>query len=102
MSEHIVKIIPKDPFYKVSEPTLQSVKTFLETRIHCDFIEVEFNEAPVFVDCGTNLETISYPNVVQNLTLIGGEMLWMRLPIIRSHPWKQKHLVAKNRFRLMT
>ena len=61
MSEHIVKIIPKDPFYKVSEPTRQSVKTFLETRIQCDFIEVEFNEAPVFVDCGTNLETISCP-----------------------------------------
>ena len=61
MSEHIVKIIPKDPFYIVSEPTLQSVKTFLETRIHCDFIEVEFNETPVFVDCGANLEKISCP-----------------------------------------
>lgn len=61
MSDYIVKIMPEDPFYKVSEPTLQSVKAFLETQIHCDSIEVESNETPIFIDCGTNLEKISCP-----------------------------------------
>lgn len=61
MSEHIVKIIPQNPFYKVSAPALQAVKAFLETQIHCDFIEVTSSETPVFVDCGTNLEKISCP-----------------------------------------
>lgn len=61
MSEHIVKIIPTDPFYKVQEQTLQSAKSFLQTQISCDFIEVELNEMPVFVDCGANLEMISCP-----------------------------------------
>lgn len=61
MSEHIMKIIPKDPFYKIPESTLQQAKTFLQTQIHCDCIEIEVNEAPVFVDCGANLERISCP-----------------------------------------
>lgn len=61
MSEHIVKIIPQNPFYKVSAPALQSVKAFLETQIHCDFIEVISAETPFFVDCGANLERISCP-----------------------------------------
>ena len=57
MSDCIMKIIPKDPFYKVSDLSLQSAKSFLQTQIHCDFIEVEINETPVFVDCGGNLES---------------------------------------------
>lgn len=61
MSEHITKIIPKDPFHKVPELALQSVKTFLEAQIHCDSIKVEVTETPEFVDCGTNLESISCP-----------------------------------------
>lgn len=61
MSDCIMKIIPKDPFYKVSDLSLQSAKSFLQTQIHCDFIEVEINETPVFVDCGGNLERISCP-----------------------------------------
>lgn len=61
MSDCIMMIIPKDPFYKVSDLTLQSAKSFLQTQIHCDFIEVEINETPVFVDCGENLERISCP-----------------------------------------
>lgn len=28
---------------------------------NCDFIKVEINETPVFVDCGENLERISCP-----------------------------------------
>ena len=61
MSEHIVKIIPQNPLYKVSAPELQSVKAFLETQINCDFIEVKSSETPAFVDCRTNLEKISCP-----------------------------------------
>lgn len=67
MSEHIVKIIPKDPFYKVSKQTLQSAKTFLQARIRCDFIEAEINETPVFADCGTNLERIFCPECSREL-----------------------------------
>lgn len=61
MSDHFVKIMPKDPFCKVAEMALQSAKSFLEKHICCDFIEIEFNEMPVFVDCGSNLEQISCP-----------------------------------------
>lgn len=61
MSDCIIKIIPKDPFYKVSDLALQSAKSFLQAQIRCDFIEVEINETPVFVDCGHNLERISCP-----------------------------------------
>lgn len=61
MSDHIVKIIPKDPFCKISEQALQAAKNFLEKQIHCDFIAVECNETPIFVDCGENLEKLSCP-----------------------------------------
>ncbi len=61
MSEHIVKIIPKNPFYKGSVSALQSVKAFLERQIDCDDSEMTSAETPVFVDCGANLEKISCP-----------------------------------------
>ena len=61
MSDYIVKIIPKDPFYKVSDLTLRLAKSFLQTRVRCDFIEVGVSETPVFVDCGENLDKISCP-----------------------------------------
>lgn len=61
MSDCIMKIISKDPFYKVSDLALQTAKSLLQTQICCDFIEVEINETPVFVDCGENLERIFCP-----------------------------------------
>lgn len=61
MSDHIIKIIPNDPFYKIPESGLQSVKQFLESRICCDFIEIESGETPVFADCCSNLESIACP-----------------------------------------
>ena len=62
MSDHLVKIIPKDPFCKVSNAALQSAKSFLEKQKRGDSVEMEFNETPIFVDCGSNLEHISCPN----------------------------------------
>lgn len=61
MSDYIVKIIPKDPYYKAPDVDLQSAKSFLQTKLCCGFIEAESNETPVFVDCGGNLERISCP-----------------------------------------
>lgn len=61
MSEYVVKIIPRNPFYKGSVSALQSVKDLFERQIDCDVIEVTSAETPVFVDCGANLEKIYCP-----------------------------------------
>ncbi len=62
MSEYIVKIIPRNPFFKASTPALSSAKAFLEGQIHCDSIAVTSSETPLFIDCGTNLEKIFCPS----------------------------------------
>ena len=61
MSDHIVKMIPHDPFYKAPISALEQAKAFLESQLHCDSVEIVLDETPVFVDCGSNLEKISCP-----------------------------------------
>ena len=61
ISDCIVKILPADPFCRVPAGALRDAKTFLETHLRCDFVEMEANDTPVFVDCGANLERISCP-----------------------------------------
>lgn len=62
MSDYIVKITPRDPFYKISAPLLQKSKDFLEANMQCDSIEIRCYMTPIFVDCGSNLESIVCPN----------------------------------------
>lgn len=61
MSDHIVKLIPSDPFYKPSDLALGAAEAFLEGHISCGSIRVIVNDTPVFVDCGSNLSKISCP-----------------------------------------
>lgn len=68
MSEHIIKIITSNPYDIISLETLEEVKSFLISNISCDYINVECNEYPVFVDCGSNLETIFCPKCETELS----------------------------------
>lgn len=42
MSDHIVKIVPKDPFCKISESILCKAENFLKANVSCDSIEFEW------------------------------------------------------------
>lgn len=61
MSDHIVKIIPSDPYFRITDKRSHSVVQFLEQNIKADSVEFYMQENPVFVDCGANLESISCP-----------------------------------------
>ena len=61
MSDYIVKIVPKDPFCKLSQYALAQVKRFLESRTACDSVRTEQFDMPVLIDCGSNLEQIECP-----------------------------------------
>lgn len=61
MSDCIVKIIPLNPFRKVSKQLLQKCRDFLEAAVPCDTIEVKCSETPMFIDCGSNLQRIVCP-----------------------------------------
>ena len=89
MSDYIVKIIPKDPFYKVSDVTLRLAKSFLQMRVRCDFIEVGVSETPVFVAL---LYSLKHSSVIQS----GGERLWIKLLNADLHHLKQKCPVVKD------
>lgn len=69
MSDNIVRIIPKDPLYKISIPTRQKTKTYLEANVSCDSIEILCGMTPMFIDCGSNLERINCPNCGLELSL---------------------------------
>lgn len=68
MSDYIVKIVPQDPFCKISEPILQKAGEFLEANIPCDSIEMKGSMTPVFVDCGGSLESIACPECHSELS----------------------------------
>lgn len=61
MSEHIVKIIPKDPYIHITEHNAQEIVNYLQAKIMADTIEAIMHEMPVFVDCGENLQSIFCP-----------------------------------------
>lgn len=68
MSDNIVKIVPKDPFCIISKSALHKAVVFLNANIYCDSIKFECNTTPKFVDCGSNLESITYPNCGEMLS----------------------------------
>jgi hypothetical protein len=62
MSDFIIKIIPSDPYYRVTEQKAQETIAYLKPRVKADKIEMAIYEMPVFVDCGVNLEKIVCPS----------------------------------------
>jgi hypothetical protein len=62
MSDYIVKIIPADAAYQITEKQAQSVLEFLKANIKSEKIESLIQDSPVFVDCGSNLERILCPH----------------------------------------
>ncbi len=61
MSDYIIKIVPKDPFCKLSQYALAQAKSFLESRISCDSVQAKQSDMPEFIDCGSDLEQIECP-----------------------------------------
>lgn len=61
MADYLIKIVPKDPFCKISEPVLKKAKAFLESTLSCDSMKIERYNTPIFIDCGSNLEYIICP-----------------------------------------
>lgn len=61
MSDTIVRIIPTNPYHRVSEATRQQVIEYLKRTMHADIYEVVSENKPVFVDCGGNLDAIKCP-----------------------------------------
>lgn len=69
MSDHIVRIIPCDPFYMPPEQELNAAKAYLEAHIRSDGINISVKASPVFVDCGSNLSKISCPKCGEELDI---------------------------------
>ena len=67
MSDYIVKIIPSDPYFCITEQQSQKVVHLIKQNIKADWVEAHIQEKPVFVDCGSNLESISCPHCAELL-----------------------------------
>lgn len=61
MSDYIVKIVPKDPKYCVSEHRINDILLYLKNTVVAEHIEGNLYETPQFIDCGSNLEKIYCP-----------------------------------------
>ena len=61
MSDCIIKLIPEDPFYVAEVHSLEQVVSVLEDSISCESVSLICEDAPFFIDCGENLESITCP-----------------------------------------
>lgn len=61
MSDYFTKIVPADPFYRVSDEVKIKVTDYLAAAVKADMIEANIYDAPAFIDCGDNLEKINCP-----------------------------------------
>lgn len=62
-------MIPSDPYLKIAEQKLESAKDQLARKIVCDRIQISFSEYPSFIDCGSNLHSISCPDCGSKIDL---------------------------------
>lgn len=62
MSDYIVKIIPTDYTYFVTNKQADCVLKFIKSKINADNIRFLKYETPNFIDCGNNLEAIHCPH----------------------------------------
>lgn len=61
MSDHIIKIIPTDPYYHIQGEEIYKIVDYLKATIKADDIELKVYDTPKFIDCGSNLEKIVCP-----------------------------------------
>lgn len=61
MSDHIIKIIPSDPYFRIADKQSQSAVQLIQQNVKADMVRFSSQEKPAFVDCGSNLESISCP-----------------------------------------
>lgn len=61
MSDYIIKIIPRDPSFRISDSMAKKALNAMQDVIQAQRTEVETHEMPQFVDCGSNLESICCP-----------------------------------------
>lgn len=61
MADYMIKVVPTDPYYSMTEYEARKVVDFLKEKIKSDEVKVLLYETPVFIDCGSNLERISCP-----------------------------------------
>lgn len=61
MSDYIVKIIPRNPRYRISDSAANRVLAALQDKILARRATAESYETPHFIDCGSNLESICCP-----------------------------------------
>lgn len=67
MSDYIVKIIPSDPYFHITEQKAQKIVQFIKQNVKADLVKVDIQESPAFIDCGANLESISCPHCAEFL-----------------------------------
>ena len=61
MSDYIVKIIPRDSRFRISDAVTKRALTALQGVIQAQWAVAESYEMPRFIDCGSNLESICCP-----------------------------------------
>lgn len=61
MSDSIVRVIPSDPFVMIPSILLEKVSIYLKKHINCDSVSFKEYEHPEFIDCGGNLDIITFP-----------------------------------------
>ena len=61
MSDSIVKVIPADPDFRVSQEKADEIVRYLASVMEADHIGGSCFDTPMFVDCGGNLEEIICP-----------------------------------------
>jgi hypothetical protein len=85
MSDQVYKIIPKSPYTKVSQDKLNAAKSFIESTVTCDCVDLEVTDNPEFIDCGSNLVNITCPKC-------GKEVRWINFC---SPAWTWQHLCGR-------
>ena len=73
MSDHIIKIIPINPMFCCDEQTAERVTAYIKSRIcswlHGEPLSIDYflRENPAFVDCASNLASITCPSCGKKL-----------------------------------
>ena len=61
MSDQLVRLIPSDPYFRVTERQAQEALRLIRQSIRADGIELRMQETPMFIDSRENMTSISCP-----------------------------------------
>ena len=61
MSDHIIKLIPTDPFFRIDQTKASRLGKYLAAHTTAESIKIRLRSRPQFVDCGGNLDRIFCP-----------------------------------------